>query len=264
MWTATFDTLGVCVSNFRKGSIIKVNHWMALWSNHIKSLDAFCSSQKMGAAFSRSSASQMAEICPLPLLGTRTRPRTSNRGWKLTQLRIEVATVNKTPDRRSSRRSNKFIQELFGKALSAASKRTNLWKSFRILHIFKKLSTKKVWKLKCSKLLVWFVSGPDRLDGSETVFCCKADVDGGQTHQWHAFETLVIFFHALGPCARSRFTCKGGSASGLDAASCRFRRCNSLSLRLSMKLSCLVVVPVWLCASTLSQLFEDVFLGKLR
>ena len=128
----------------------------------------------------------------------------------------------------------------------------------------KKLSTKKVWKLKCSKLLVWFVSGPDRLDGSETVFCCKADVDGGQTHQWHAFETLVIFFHALGPCARSRFTCKGGSASGLDAASCRFRRCNSLSLRLSMKLSCLVVVPVWLCASTLSQLFEDVFLGKLR
>ena len=99
----------VCVSNFRKGSIIKVNHWMALWSNHIKSLDAFCSSQKMGAAISRSSASQMAEICPLPLLGTRTRPRTSNRGWKLTQLRIEVATVNKTPDRRSSRRSNKFI-----------------------------------------------------------------------------------------------------------------------------------------------------------
>lgn len=126
------------------------------------------------------------------------------------------------------------------------------------------MSTKKVWKLKCSKLLVWFVSGPDRLDGSETVFCCKADVDGGQTHQWHAFETLVIFFHALGPCARSRFTCKGGSASGLDAASCRFRRCNSLSLRLSMKLSCLVVVPVWLCASTLSQLFEDVFLGKVE
>ena len=90
----------------------------------IKSLDAFCHRKIFPQL-----CGPDGRFCPLPLLGTRTRP--TSLGLEIDAASDWSCHVKKTRWR-SSRRSNKFISQLFGKTLSAASKKANLWKSFWI------------------------------------------------------------------------------------------------------------------------------------